>query len=379
MKFIIHGGALSRSLQSISSVVPSSRTMPILLNFLLEATNEDLIITASDLETTISVKLTPSILEQGNITKIAIPAKMFLEVVNSLSTQQITINVTEDYSVEITAGTGKYKLVGENPESYPEATELTEPSITNISSSVLVKAIGKTIFATGTGEMRPQMTGVLCEQTPEGTTFVATDAHKLVKYTRTDCKNDEARSCILPKTPLNILNKLLSSHKEEIDVVMANNQTNVRFEFENYTLISRLIDGKYPNYNMAIPENNPNNLIIDRQMLFDSVKRVALFANQVSNQVVFRLKDKELFISAEDSDMSTLAKERLNCNYDGEELEIGFNADYLMEMLNNIDTELLLMEMSTPDRAGIIFPYKEQEEETAENILMLVMPVVLIK
>ena len=377
MKFIIHGGALSRSLQSISSVVPSSRTMPILLNFLLEAKNEDLIITASDLETTISVKLTPSILEQGNITKIAIPAKMFLEVVNSLSTQQITINVTEDYSVEITAGTGKYKLVGENPESYPEATELTEPSITNISSSVLVKAIGKTIFATGTGEMRPQMTGVLCEQTPEGTTFVATD--KLVKYTRTDCKNDEARSCILPKTPLNILNKLLSSHKEEIDVVMANNQTNVRFEFENYTLISRLIDGKYPNYNMAIPENNPNKLIIDRQMLFDSVKRVALFANQVSNQVVFRLKDKELFISAEDSDMSTLAKERLNCNYDGEELEIGFNADYLMEMLNNIDTELLLMEMSTPDRAGIIFPYKEQEEETAENILMLVMPVVLIK
>ena len=359
MKFIIHGGALSRSLQSISSVVPSSRTMPILLNFLLEATNEDLIITASDLETTISVKLTPSILEQGNITKIAIPAKMFLEVVNSLSTQQITINVTEDYSVEITAGTGKYKLVGENPESYPEATELTEPSITNISSSVLVKAIGKTIFATGT--------------------FVATDAHKLVKYTRTDCKNDEARSCILPKTPLNILNKLLSSHKEEIDVVMANNQTNVRFEFENYTLISRLIDGKYPNYNMAIPENNPNKLIIDRQMLFDSVKRVALFANQVSNQVVFRLKDKELFISAEDSDMSTLAKERLNCNYDGEKLEIGFNAGYLMEMLNNIDTELLLMEMSTPDRAGIIFPYKEQEEETAENILMLVMPVVLIK
>ena len=175
------------------------------------------------------------------------------------------------------------------------------------------------------------------------------------------------------------MNKLLSSHKEEIDVVMANNQTNVRFEFENYTLISRLIDGKYPNYNMAIPENNPNKLIIDRQMLFDSVKRVALFANQVSNQVVFRLKDKELFISAEDSDMSTLAKERLNCNYDGEELEIGFNADYLMEMLNNIDTELLLMEMSTPDRAGIIFPYKEQEEETAENILMLVMPVVLIK
>ena len=160
---------------------------------------------------------------------------------------------------------------------------------------------------------------------------------------------------------------------------MENNKENVRFTFENYTLISRLIDGKYPNYNMAIPENNPNKLIMDRTMLYDSVKRVALFANQISNQVVFRLKDNELFISAEDTDMATLAKEKLNCNYSGDELEIGFNANFLMEMLNNIDTELLLMEMSTPDRAGIIFPYKEEEEESNESILMLVMPVMLVK
>ena len=379
MKFIIHGGTLSRSLQSISSVVPSGRTMPILLNFLMEVENEELKITASDLETTITVKLNPSMLEQDQVNKIAIPAKMFLEVVNSLSSQQITVEVKENYSVEITAGTGRYKLVGEDPASYPTAIELSDPALTTISSSVLVKAIGKTLFATGTGEMRPQMTGVLCEQTHNETIFVATDAHKLVKYTRTDCKNDEERSFILPKTPLSLLNKLLSSHKEEIMVDMENNNENVKFEFENYTVVSRLIDGKYPNYNMAIPENNPNKLIIDRAMLFESVKRVALFANQVNNQVVFRLKDNELFISAEDTDMATLAKEKLNCNYSGDELEIGFNASFLMEMLNNIDTELLLMEMSTPDRAGIIFPYKEQEEETSENILMLVMPVMLVK
>lgn len=379
MRFIIHGGTLSRSLQSISSVVPSGRTMPILLNFLMELKGEDLTVTASDLETTITVKLNPGMVEQGSINRIAIPAKMFLEVVNSLSTQQITIEVQEDFSVEITAGTGKYKLVGEDPESYPVAMELEEPVLTTMSSSILVKAIGKTIFATGNSELRPQMSGVLCEQTESGTTFVATDAHKLVKYTRTDCKCDEPRSFILPKIPLGLLNKLLSSYKEEMDVKMENNKENVRFTFENYTLISRLIDGKYPNYNMAIPENNPNKLIMDRTMLYDSVKRVALFANQISNQVVFRLKDNELFISAEDTDMATLAKEKLNCNYSGDELEIGFNANFLMEMLNNIDTELLLMEMSTPDRAGIIFPYKEEEEESNESILMLVMPVMLVK
>ena len=379
MRFIIHGGTLSRSLQSISSVVPSGRTMPILLNFLMELKGEDLTVTASDLETTITVKLNPGMVEQGSINRIAIPAKMFLEVVNSLSTQQITIEVQEDFSVEITAGTGKYKLVGEDPESYPVAMELEEPVLTTMSSSILVKAIGKTIFATGNSELRPQMSGVLCEQTESGTTFVATDAHKLVKYTRTDCKCDEPRSCILPKTPLGLLNKLLSSYKEEMDVKMENNKENVRFTFENYTLISRLIDGKYPNYNMAIPENNPNKLIMDRTMLYDSVKRVALFANQISNQVVFRLKDNELFISAEDTDMATLAKEKLNCNLSVDELEIGFNANFLMEMLNNIDTELLLMEMSTPDRAGIIFPYKEEEEESNESILMLVMPVMLVK
>ncbi len=379
MRFIIHGSTLSKSLQSISSVVPSGRTMPILLNFLLELNGEELTVTASDLETTISVRLNPSMVEEKGLNKIAIPAKMFLEVINALASQQITLDVKEDFSIEITAGTGKYKLVGEDPASYPTAIKLEDPSLTTIQSSILVKAIGKTIFATGTGELRPQMTGVLCEQTPEGTTFVATDAHKLVKYTRTDCKSEEARSFILPKTPLSLLNKLLSSHKEEIDVRMENNRENVKFDFENYTLISRLIDGKYPNYNMAIPENNPNKLIVDRGLLYDSVKRVALFANQVNNQVVFRLQGSELFISAEDTDMATLAKEKLNCNYSGDELEIGFNANFLMEMLNNVDTELLLMEMSTPDRAGIIFPYKEEAEETPESILMLVMPVMLVK
>ena len=378
MRFIIHGATLSHSLQAISGVIPSSRTMPILLNFLFELEGNTLTIKASDLETTASVRLELDTVEHTSVDRVAIPAKILLETVSNLSNQQLNISVKEDLSVEINAGVGKYKFLGESAESYPKAIDLENPQRSVISSSVLSKAITKTIFATGSEELRPQMGGVLCEQTTEGTVFVATDAHKLVKYTRTDCSVDENRSYILPKKPLTLLNKLLVSNKEDVDVVIDNNETNVRFDFCNYTLVSRLIDGKYPNYNAAIPSNNPNKLIIDRNMLYDSVKRVSVFASQTSNQVVFRLNGNKLLIYAQDTDMTTDAREELNCNYQGEEMEIGFNANYLTEMLNNVDTEMLLMEMSTPDRAGIIYPYNEQAEETQENILMLIMPVVLM-
>ncbi len=378
MRFIIHGATLSHSLQAISGVIPSSRTMPILLNFLFELDGNTLTIKASDLETTASVRLDLDTVEHTSVDRIAIPAKILLETVSNLSNQQLNISVKEDLSVEINAGVGKYKFLGESADAYPKAIDLENPQRSVISSSVLSKAITKTIFATGSEELRPQMGGVLCEQTTEGTVFVATDAHKLVKYTRTDCSVDENRSYILPKKPLTLLNKLLISNKEDVDVVIENNETNVRFDFSNYTLVSRLIDGKYPNYNAAIPSNNPNKLIIDRNMLYDSVKRVAVFASQTSNQVVFRLNGNKLLIYAQDTDMATDAREELNCNYQGEEMEIGFNANYLTEMLNNVDTEMLLMEMSTPDRAGIIYPYDEQAEETQENILMLIMPVVLM-
>lgn len=378
MRFIIHGATLSHSLQAISGVIPSSRTMPILLNFLFELDGNTLTIKASDLETTASVRLDLDTVEHTSVDRIAIPAKILLETVSNLSNQQLNISIKEDLSVEINAGVGKYKFLGESADAYPKAIDLENPQRSVISSSVLSKAITKTIFATGSEELRPQMGGVLCEQTTEGTVFVATDAHKLVKYTRTDCSVDENRSYILPKKPLTLLNKLLISNKEDVDVVIENNETNVRFDFSNYTLVSRLIDGKYPNYNAAIPSNNPNKLIIDRNMLYDSVKRVAVFASQTSNQVVFRLNGNKLLIYAQDTDMATDAREELNCNYQGEEMEIGFNANYLTEMLNNVDTEMLLMEMSTPDRAGIIYPYDEQAEETQENILMLIMPVVLM-
>ncbi len=378
MKFMIHGGILSRTLQSISGAVPSKSVVPILLNYCFKLKDNNLVITASDLETTISVKQQLDNVDASGLTEIAIPAKIFSDIVSSLSTQQLIVDIKEDYSIEIKADSGVYNLTGESAESYPAEITLEDAEKSVFSSSVMVKAISKTIFATDATGIRPQMSGVLCEQSAEGTVFVATDAHKLVKYTRTDCKHDEAKSFILPKKALTFLNKLLASKAEDVDVVWYNNINNIKFEFDNYTVISRLIDGKYPNYNMAIPKGNPNKLIIDRNMLYDSVKRVSYFANPATNQEVFKLSENTLILSAQDSDLSTRATEKLSCNYQGDEMEIGFNANFLLEMLNNIDSELVIIELSSPDRAGIILPYEEEEKESDENILMLVMPVMLI-
>jgi DNA polymerase-3 subunit beta len=378
MKFMIHGGILSRSLQSISGVVPSGKALPILLNYHLKLNETDLTITASDSETTISVKLHLENVDANGLTEVTIPAKIFSEIVNSLSNQQLIIDIKEDFSIEIKADAGVYNLVGESAEVYPKEITLENAEKSVFSSSVMSKAISKTIFATDATGIRPQMSGVLCEQSEEGTIFVATDAHKLVKYRRPDCKHDEAKSFILPRKTLSFLNKLLASKTEDVDVVWYNNVNNIKFEFDNYTVISRLIDGKYPNYNMAIPKNNPNKLIIDRNMLYESVKRVSFFANPATNQEVFKLSENTLILSAQDSDLSTNATEKLSCNYDGEEMEIGFNANFLLEMLNNVDSELVIIELSSPDRAGIILPYEEEAKESEENILMFVMPVMLI-
>lgn len=378
MKFMIHGGILSRTLQSISGVIPSKSVVPILQNYCFKLNGNDLTITASDSETTISVKQTLESVDAAGITELTIPAKIFSDIVSSLSSQQLIINVKEDYSIEIKADSGVYNLIGESAETYPQEITLEDAEKSVFASSVMSKAISKTIFATDATGIRPQMSGVLCEQSPEGTVFVATDAHKLVKYTRTDCKQEDAKSFILPKKALSILNKLLGSKAEDIDVVWYNNVNNIKFEFDNYCLVSRLIDGKYPNYNMAIPKNNPNKLIIDRSMLYDSVKRVSYFANPATNQEVFKLSENTLILSAQDSDLSTKATEKLSCNYQGDEMEIGFNANFLLEMLSNIDSELIVMELSSPERAGIILPYDEEAKETDENILMLVMPVMLV-
>ena len=236
----------------------------------------------------------------------------------------------------------------------------------------LGKAISKTLFAVGSDELRPVMCGVFVQLETDGITFVATDAHKLVRYTRGDAKSKKATSYIIPKKPLTLLRNILTGGgKAKVEY----NNTNVSFAFGNTLLISRLIDGKYPNYDAVIPKENPNKMIVDREAFLNSIRRVSIFANKTTHQVRLKVKGSELNISAEDLDFSNEANERLTCTYKGQDMEIGFNSKFLAEMLSNIDCEEVQFEMSSPNRAGVMVPSKNGNKE--EDILMLVMPVML--
>jgi len=372
MKFIVSSSVLLKNLSALSGVISTSNTLPILDDFLFELKDDQLFVTASDLETTmtVSVPLTKAE-EKGSVT---IPAKLLLDTMKTFSDIPVIFSINpETLLVEISAGEGKYKLSGHSSDEFPQTPVLDGTSNLTIGSGMLVDAINKTVFATGSDELRPVMSGVYCELSPEHITFVATDAHKLVRYRRKDAHSDNVTSFILPKKPLNQLKGIMTMKDFEVNVEYS--QTNALFTFENFRLICRLIDGKYPNYEAVIPTNNPNVLTVDRNHLLNSIKRVALFANQSTHQIRFKLSGKELVLSAEDIDFSNEAKERLTCSYEGEDMEIGFNSRFLQDMILNIDTEQVRIEMSAPNRAGLVMPIDNVNKD--EEILMLVMPVML--
>ncbi len=372
MKFIVSSSLLLKNLSALSGVLNASNTLPILDDFLFELKDDILQITASDLETTMTVTIATSKSEESGA--VTIPAKILLDILKTFSDIPISFSINkETLGVEISAGEGKYKMIGHSSDEFPQAPALDEVTSIKFQSSVLVSAFNRTIFAAGNDELRPVMSGIFCELTPDNVTFVATDAHKLVRYRRNDIKSEVSSAFIMPKKPLNQLKNILPGDESEVE--LGYNPTNAIFTFENVKLICRLIDGKYPNYEAVIPAENPNRLIIERNSLLNSIKRVAIFANQSTHQVRFKLSGKELILSAEDIDFSNEAKERLTCNYEGEDMEIGFNSRFIQDMLNNLDIENIRLEMSAPNRAGLILPVEEDNEQ--EDILMLVMPVML--
>lgn len=374
MKFIISSSLLLKNLQAILGVINTNNTLPILDDFLFELNEDSLTITSSDLETTMRVTIQPDRSEEPG--SIAIPAKILVETLKTFPDIPVsfTINVTT-LMIEISAGEGKYKLSGHKSDEYPRTPSLEDTTAINMDSHMLAQAVNKTLFATGNDELRLVLSGVFCELSPDDITFVATDAHKLVRYKRSDAKSQDSANFILPKKPLNLLKNILSS--QDVPVVIEYNKTNAFFSFNNIHLICRLIDGKYPNYEAVIPKENPNKLTIDRHALLNSIRRVSIFANQSTHQVRFKVSGKELVLSAEDIDFSNEAKERLTCSYEGDDLEIGFNSKFLLEMLGNIETDEVRLEMSAPNRAGILYPVNNENKE--EDILMLVMPVMLNK
>ena len=370
MKFIVNSTALLRELQKLNGVISSNNTLPILDNFLFDIKSNNMTIIASDLETTMMSTISVEADVDG---KITIPARILIDTLKTFSNQPLTFIVnTETFGIEMSSEMGNYKLAGQNANEFPKTPKLNGSSSTTIKGDILANAINKTLFASGNDELRPVMSGMFCELSSEQITFVATDAHKLVKHTRTDISSDKTASFILPKKPLTILKNNIS---DDADIKLEFNDTNALFTFNNITIICRLIDGKYPNYEAVIPKENPNKLTIETASLLSSIKRVSIYANKTTHQIRLKIAGSELQITSEDLDFANKAEERLSCQYKGTDMEIGFNSKFVIDMLNNIGAEQISLEMSAPNRAGIILPLDGLEE--GENTLMLVMPVML--
>lgn len=369
MKFIISSQALLKQLQSIAGVLNSSNTLPILDNFLFEIKDQVLTVSCSDLESTMTATLDIDAKSEGSV---AIPAKILLDILKTFPDHPLTFSIDDKMSVEIASDYGKYKLSGFSGDEFPKSPVIEAPSTVEISAFILQRAIEKTIFASGNDDLRPVMSGIFIQLSENDVTFVATDAHKLVRYRRTDISTKTPSSFIVPKKPMNLLKGLLSNYDGNISIQY--NESNASFTYDNTILTCRLIDGKYPNYEAVIPNENPNRLTVDRNSFSQSIKRVSIFANKTTHQVRLKINGSELNISAEDIDFSNEANERLTCSYKGEAIEIGFNSRFLNEMLNNMDTEHVVFELSAPNRAGILIP---ENNDDGEDVLMLVMPVML--
>ncbi|PKQ46171.1 DNA polymerase III subunit beta [Confluentibacter flavum] len=370
MKFIVSSTYLLKQLQVLGGVINSSNTLPILDNFLFELDKSKLTVSASDLETTMLSSLE---VESDSKGSVAIPARLLLDTLKTFPEQPLTFVVEDNNTVEISSNHGKYALAYANGNEFPKAVALEDPSTTVVTGDILATAISKTIFAAGNDDLRPVMSGVFFQFSTEGLTFVATDAHKLVRYKREDVKANQVAEFIMPKKPLNLLKGILAGSED--DVKIEYNDSNAKFTFDNSELICRLIDGKYPNYEAVIPKENPNKLTIDRTQFLNSVRRVSIFSNKTTHQIRLKIAGAELNISAEDIDYSNKAEERLTCDYQGDDMQIGFNSRFLTEMLSNLNADEVQLEMSLPNRAGILTPVDGLDD--GEQITMLVMPVML--
>jgi DNA polymerase-3 subunit beta len=374
MKFVVSSTELLHHLAAISKVISSKSTMPILDNFLFQLSETELTITASDLESTLITSMELDNIEgEGTI---AVPAKLLTDTLKEFPEQPLTFQIdNETFAVEIFSDNGKFSIVGQDGEDFPELPGLDEESASsvNVSHTVLQKGIEKTLFATADDELRPVMNGIYVEITPDFMSFVASDAHKLVRYRRSDATAEFDSSFILPKKPASLLKNILP--KEEFDVKLEFDDKNAFFTLSKYKLICRLVEGNYPSYNSVIPTNNPNKMIIDRLAFFNTVKRVSVFSNQASNLIKLNINDNQLVVSAQDIDFSISAVERLNCEYEGDEIEIGFKSTFLQEILTNISAGDVKVELSDPTRAGLLLPAETDDED--EDVLMLLMPMMI--
>jgi DNA polymerase-3 subunit beta len=373
MKFVVSSTELLAHLQAISRVISNKSTLPILDNFLFDLKEQTLTLTASDLEVTMITSLNMEQTDGEGI--IAMPSKILLETLKKFPEQPLNFEVNMDtYAVDIITEKGKFSVVGQNGEDFPELPTIDEDKASRLQvpAGLLETGINKTLFATADDELRPVMNGILVEMSPDNLAFVASDSHKLVRYQRLDATTEFTASFILPKKPAGSLKNVLP--KEDGDVVIEFDDKNAFFTLPNYKLVCRLVEGNYPSYNAVIPQDNPNKVILDRVEFHNTLGRVSLFSNQASNLVKLKLENNEMTVSAQDIDFSISAFERLNCQYDGDAMEIGFKSSFLAEILDNLASTNVILELSDPSRAGILLPFESNENE---DELMLLMPMMI--
>jgi DNA polymerase III subunit beta len=369
MKFIVSSSQLLKQLQHISGVINANTVLPILEDFLFEVDKGKLTVVATDLETVMRVQLD---IEAKDAGKVCIPARILLDSLKNIADQPLTFNIDKNFGIEITSDNGKYKVMGENPDNFPKEPAADDTTSFTMPSSALVTAINKTLFAVSNDDLRPAMTGVFFELNKDYIQFVATDAHRLVRYKRTDVKCPRADSFIVPRKPLNLLKAALPDNEDEITV---NYNSNHLFVKHGTTQMScRLIDARFPDYKVVIPSDNPYKLVVSKPLFQGALRRVSVFSNKSTNQVALNISGSELGLAAQDIDFSFEGNERMKCQYDGEDLTIAFNARFLIEMLNAADGEEVKIELSTPTKAGILRPTEAADDE---DLLMLVMPLML--
>ena len=373
MKFVVSSSALLGLLQTTNKVISSKNTLPILDYFLFDLKEGVLKITASDLETTLVGTLAVENVEREGL--IAVPVKLMLDSLKEFSEQPLTIEANEStWEIVVSWKSGKLTLPGTSGLSYPNLPELNAETKQSLALDVdtLMVGINKTIFATADDELRPVMNGVYINLEPQSVTFVATDAHKLVKYA-SETAAEATASFILPKKPANLLRGLLP--KEDGEITVEFDDKNVLFRLKNQVLICRLIEGNYPNYNAVIPANNPNKVFVDRLELLNAIRRVAVCSNQSTNLIKLDISRGTINLTAQDLDFSVSAQESLTCDYEGEDIVIGFKSTFLIEILSNIETTTVLVELADSTRAGVFKPVYDQPP--SNDTLMLLMPMMI--
>lgn len=372
MKFVVSSTAIFSHLQSISRVINSKNTLPILDSFLFDIKDGHLTITASDSETTLVTSL--ELNECDGDIRFAIVAKTILDALKEIPEQPITFEVSSSLEIMVFYQNGKYNLMAQNADEYPQPAVLNDSAVrVEIDAEIVLSAINCTLFASADDELRPVMNGVYFDITSENITMVASDGHKLVRYKTMSAKGAEERSAfILPKKPANLLKNILP--KESGMVVIEFDERNAVFTLENYRMVCRLIEGRYPNYNSVIPQNNEHKVLVDRLLLLGALRRVSIFSAQSSSLIKLSLQENSMLVSAQDIDFSTSAQESLVCQYSGTVMSIGFKSNFLIDILNNISSKEVVIELADPSRAGLVVPAEQDDDE---DLLMLLMPMML--